>query len=758
MKDKNKSRYGSRYLALMIAFLVLVIATLGYLLMRQSRASIISLMQTRMLDISNTAAAMLNGDDLKSVTPADEGTDRYEAIMRTLTYFQDNIQLKYIYCIRDMGDGTFTFGLDPTVEDPGEFGSPIVYTDALHKASLGTATADDQSYEDAWGKFYSAYSPVFDAQGRVAGIVAVDFSAEWYNQQLATLTWTAVVVALLALLGGAAIVTAIITRSEKRIVSIHGQLNELTHSLMQEIGSAHQNPEADSPSPRPHDKNPASIDDLEQQIQSMGTELKTHIAQVHVRAYQDSLTGVKSKHAYLEAEKALNSNLNNGTLSELAIVVCDVNGLKKINDTLGHKAGDEYIRKASKMICEIFSHSPVYRIGGDEFVMLLTGRDYESREDLMRELHRLSSNNIGKEGAIVSGGLADLDPSQDQSIQDVFERADARMYEEKKLLKSMGAVMRDDESDRSKTDDELSDLLSIKMRKHILIAEDLEMNREILGDLLRDDYDIYYASDGFETMEMLRLHKDDIALLLLDLYMPKMSGREVMTAMQVDEELMSIPVIVLTIDQKAELDSLKIGAMDFIPKPYPDIEIIKARISKCIELSEKRDLIRHTQRDRLTELFNIDYFIRYIKIFDRQHRDSSIDVVACDVNQFHSVNERYGRQFGDLVLRSIGHTMRRLARKTGGLGCRQGGDTFLLYCPHQEHYDQLLQKFLADVFVEKETAHKVSLRFGVFEHAERERDIEKRLEFAIKAADSAQEYPDKLYCLYDYETGSSDPR
>ena len=67
----------------------------------------------------------------------------------------------------------------------------------------------------------------------------------------------------------------------------------------------------------------------------------------------------------------------------------------------------------------------------------------------------------------------------------------------------MGAVTRDDESDRSKTDDELSDLLSIKMRKHILIAEDLEMNREILGDLLRDDYDIYYASDGFETLEML---------------------------------------------------------------------------------------------------------------------------------------------------------------------------------------------------------------------------------------------------------------
>lgn len=72
--------------------------------------------------------------------------------------------------------------------------------------------------------------------------------------------------------------------------------------------------------------------------------------------------------------------------------------------------------------------------------------------------------------------------------------------------------------------------------------------------------------------------------------------------MQVDEDLMSIPVIVLTVDQEAELDCLKIGAMNFIPKPYPDIEIVKARIPKCIELSEDRELIRYTERDKLTSV------------------------------------------------------------------------------------------------------------------------------------------------------------
>lgn len=76
--------------------------------------------------------------------------------------------------------------------------------------------------------------------------------------------------------------------------------------------------------------------------------------------------------------------------------------------------------------------------------------------------------------------------------------------------------------------------------------------------------------------------------MVLDLYMPNMSGWEVLKQMQDDRELRNLPVIVLTVDREAEVKSLKMGAMDFIPKPYPDIEIIKARIDKCIALSERR--------------------------------------------------------------------------------------------------------------------------------------------------------------------------
>lgn len=741
MVERARPRHNSGYLLLVICFLLVVTISLGSLLVRQSKASIITLMQTRMLDIANTAAAMIDGDVLAHISPENQGTDGYETIMKTLTYFQDNIDLKYIYHIRDMGDGTFTFGLDPTVDDPGEFGSPIVYTDALYKASKGTAAADEVPYHDAWGSFYSAYSPVLDSQGKVAGIIAVDFSAEWYNQQLATLTRTTIIVALLSLLVGGGIAFTIITRSEKKIGSIQGQLNEMAATLMHEIGNDSAAAEVNQ---NRHENN-HSIDTLEKQIHSMQSELRTQLAHVHGQAHTDEMTGVKSKQAYLKMESKLDEELKKGELSDFAVVVCDVNGLKKINDTQGHKAGDEYIRRACTMICDVFCHSPVYRVGGDEFVAILKDRDYDNRNILILELHQLSAAHIASNDAIVSGGLAEYDPRRDHSVRDVFERADAKMYKEKTLLKSLGAVIRDDESNRSDQNDKENPAINI--RRHILIADDIEATREMLGDLLSDDYDIFYAADGVEALNMLREHKDETALVLLDLIMPNMTGREVLREMQVSEELMSIPVIVLTADQDAELDSLKIGAMDFISKPYPNVDIVKARIAKCIELSETRDLIRHTERDKLTGLYHFDFFLRYVRRLDQQNKGTAFDAFVCNVNQFHALNEQYGSQFGDLVLRSIGIEIKKLARKTGGIGCRQRGDAFLVYCPHREDYEQLIEKLIAGLYFEKDAVGKVTMRFGVFPNAAQEPEIEKRFVCAGIAADNAANDP-KTICGY----------
>ena len=170
------------------------------------------------------------------------------------------------------------------------------------------------------------------------------------------------------------------------------------------------------------------------------------LGQIGDLAYRDSLTGLKNKLAYTEAEEAIDAGISRQDQSPFALVVCDVNGLKHVNDTQGHKAGDEYIRSAGRMVCSLFMHSPVFRTGGDEFVVILTGHDYEDRQSIMRSLHDQSVQNIGRGEVVVSGGLAEYAPGQTQTCHAVFEQADSNMYAEKKLLKSLGAKTRLEET------------------------------------------------------------------------------------------------------------------------------------------------------------------------------------------------------------------------------------------------------------------------------------------------------------------------
>ena len=194
MHKKNRILNGVfRYILLMIV-LIAVNVTLDIILAFQSGSAMKHLIGSRMLDVTNTAADMIDGDTLKSLTPKDKGTPGYNSVMDVLIYFRNNIELKYIYCIRDNGNGEFVFGLDPTPVDPGEFGSPVIYTDALYEASQGTPSFDSESYQDAWGTFYSAYSPVFASDGSVAGIIAVDFSKEWYDDQMSIQTQKVLIV------------------------------------------------------------------------------------------------------------------------------------------------------------------------------------------------------------------------------------------------------------------------------------------------------------------------------------------------------------------------------------------------------------------------------------------------------------------------------------------------------------------------------------------------------------------------------------
>ena len=153
------------------------------------------------------------------------------------------------------------------------------------------------------------------------------------------------------------------------------------------------------------------------------------------KAYRDELTGVKNKAAFQECETQLQASIDDGTAHGFAILVCDLNGLKAVNDKFGHIKGDAYIRSASNLICHIWTHSPVFRIGGDEFVVVLQGSDYENRRELMQQMEEIIQKNKENDQVVIASGLAEFVPGTGSSVREVFELADSRMYENKAALK-----------------------------------------------------------------------------------------------------------------------------------------------------------------------------------------------------------------------------------------------------------------------------------------------------------------------------------
>ena len=161
-------------------------------------------------------------------------------------------------------------------------------------------------------------------------------------------------------------------------------------------------------------------------------------------ANTDSMTGVRNKHAYTDAETYLNQMIKDNLIDKLGIIVCDINGLKHVNDTQGHAAGDQLIRDASDLICEYFNHGAVYRIGGDEFAVILQEKGFDTMHEVLAAINREVEDNLKKNKVVVSVGYSEL-TSDDRLVHDVFERADKMMYERKQQLKQMGAPTRSDE-------------------------------------------------------------------------------------------------------------------------------------------------------------------------------------------------------------------------------------------------------------------------------------------------------------------------
>ena len=233
----------------------------------------------------------------------------------------------------------------------------------------------------------------------------------------------------------------------------------------------------------------------------------------------------------------------------------------------------------------------------------------------------------------------------------------------------------------------------IRNQQLVLIVDDQEINRDVLGMILEDYYDIIYAENGQEALDKINEHKDTLSVILLDLLMPVMDGFAVLEKVRSDDQLNHIPVIVLTAEKNAELKALQMGAADFITKPFDMHEVIIARVGRIIELSDGRKLISAAEHDKLTMLYNRNFFFEYVNRIYQNHAAWHMDAIVMDIEQFHSVNALNGREFGDNVLRILGNEIRAFLEENQGIACRFEADRFEIYCRHCDDYLKLLKRF-----------------------------------------------------------------
>ena len=286
-------------------------------------------------------------------------------------------------------------------------------------------------------------------------------------------------------------------------------------------------------------------------------------------------------------------------------------------------------------------------------------------------------------------------------------------------------------------------------KRRVLIVDDERINCEILGNILSDRYDVSYAHDGQEAFELLGSSKPGFSLVLLDLLMPRMDGYEFINRIRSDNELRSIPVIVMTSEADAEVKSINLGAADFITKPYSMPEVILARCERIIELSEDKTIISSAEKDHLTGLYSRDFFYEYIRQIEEYNNDTRMDALVFNIDHFHLINEMYGRKTGDDVLKQLASMLMNIFEDVAGIGCRAEADMFYVYCQHQFSYDNIMARIQENIPELSEKA-KIRVRMGVYPNVDKDIETESWFDRAKLACDRIR--GDYTKCMTTYSS------
>ncbi|MDO4807036.1 MAG: GGDEF domain-containing protein [Coriobacteriales bacterium] len=403
-------------------------------------------------------------DDLQQCVRTGVPSKKFDELQQYLNGYIDDFELAYLYIAYPEGDNMVSV-CSATSEAEREAGDdedwPLLYVMEGEYTPEGLEPYkaawdhDGISYFETvseWGDCYTACLPLYGSDGDPVALLCADvFVDELHNSLRAYMMRSTLLTMAMGLLFGAILILWL-----RRNVTVPVTELEQSARSFAEKSHGHKDPALllfDTPDI--HTEN--EIESLSNAITQMSSDMRDYvedIIQAEERAqsaeaeaqdmsriaYQDSLTHVKSKAAYMLKRKELMADMESfGT--EFALVMVDLNDLKKINDTCGHDHGDEYLVAVCALVCDVFRHSPVYRVGGDEFVVVLQGRDYENRDDLVLKLRQRlkvawEDDTLDPWKRLSAAiGMAEYDQASNESYDDVFARADKAMYEQKVAMK-----------------------------------------------------------------------------------------------------------------------------------------------------------------------------------------------------------------------------------------------------------------------------------------------------------------------------------
>lgn len=369
-------------------------------------------------------------------------TEDYQALLMDLRRMQAAVDVNCLYIVWvDQKQCGYVYLIDADVEDPCPVGTIDPYFAAPEDyQNLEDGIAPTISNTEEYGWLLATGMPIRDETGEIIAVAGVDISMnEVMSQQNRFMAYVVLAFAgmtfFVCLLGIYMVDRTIVrpinilSKAAAQYAQNRKVFSELNMNRNDEIGML-----AESMQHMEEDIN-HYVDNLEKVTGDL-MAAQQHAQQMDLAANIDALTKVRNKRAYdLEAMRLDESTESYG------IIMIDMNGLKTINDTYGHEKGDVSIKNLCQYICRVFKHSPVFRVGGDEFIVVLEHTDFMDREVLietLREEFRKSTDDATLEPwekVSAAVGYAVYDPETDSNANSVLKRADAAMYENKRQFK-----------------------------------------------------------------------------------------------------------------------------------------------------------------------------------------------------------------------------------------------------------------------------------------------------------------------------------